>query len=106
MLHQFISIFTMFSDEQPRPARFTIYFLKMIIMMALTSLFGKNLSITQNVVFTVMCVALMAPITAALLKGFAHDASKIKKIISVIFIASIFGGYYRCNVDAGTSVWW
>lgn len=64
----------------------------MIIMMALTSIFGKNLTITQNVVFAVMCVALMAPITAALLKGFAHDASKVKKVLSIFFIIIIFGG--------------
>ena len=46
MLHNFVSIFTVFSDEQPRPARFTIYFLKMTVMMTLTSIFGARLTIT------------------------------------------------------------
>jgi hypothetical protein len=57
-------------------------------MMALTSIFGQNLNATQNVIFSLICVALMSPMVSALNAGFKPDAPKWKKVgaIAVILI--------------------
>jgi hypothetical protein len=44
MLHELLGIFTTYDEEASRPVRFTIYYLKTIIMMALTSIFGESLN--------------------------------------------------------------
>lgn len=44
MAHEFLSIFSVYDEEASRPVRFTIFYLKTIIMMALTSIFGENLN--------------------------------------------------------------
>ena len=43
MIHEFLSIICTYDEEDSRPVRFTLYYMKTIIMMALTSVFGDSL---------------------------------------------------------------
>lgn len=40
VLHEFLSIFSVYDEDAPMVVRFTVYYFKMVIMMALTSIFG------------------------------------------------------------------
>lgn len=92
MLHELLSIITQYIEEEPRPVRATIFYLKTIIMMALTSIFGEDLNTTQNVVFVLICVAAMNPVVNLLTNGFAPEATKCKKICAILAAILAFAG--------------
>lgn len=45
LMHELLSMFSIYNEDQPRPVRFTVYDLKIRIMMALISIFGYYLGI-------------------------------------------------------------
>lgn len=75
MVHEIISVFTLYSDEESRPVRITIFYIKTTILMALTSIFGDedSLNMVQIIVFTLLCVAAMGPVVSAIKKGFVKE---------------------------------
>ncbi|KAM3140888.1 hypothetical protein pb186bvf_006899 [Paramecium bursaria] len=86
-LHPFIKIYNEFLIEQPRPARYIIFFLKQCILLSITSIFGKGFSVVQNVFIGIMCIIFTTSLEKLLMHGFNQKISnKIKSFFLLSFI--------------------
>ncbi|KAM3146332.1 hypothetical protein pb186bvf_001677 [Paramecium bursaria] len=89
-LHQFIRINSEFIADQPRAARYIIFFLKQCILLSVTSIFGQGFSIIQNVFLGIISMILITPLEKLLMYGFNYQTKINKKIGLSAFIIIIY----------------
>ncbi|EWS74208.1 transmembrane protein, putative (macronuclear) [Tetrahymena thermophila SB210] len=90
--HQFFSIFFIYYESQSRVLRSSIFYNKMVWLLALNSIFGKNLSIVQILILSIVSSIVLWVVT--LIISIFLDKKKFQKLgIFIVFSFCIFCYY-------------
>ena len=54
-LHEFFQIFFRYDDKLSRPQRFSIFYLKINVLIALSGLFSQAMNEVQSILFSIIC---------------------------------------------------
>ncbi|KAM3129959.1 hypothetical protein pb186bvf_017961 [Paramecium bursaria] len=102
-LHSFLRIYNEFLIDQPRPARYIIYFLRQCVLLSMTTVFGQGFSIIQNVTLSLISIMLVTPLEKIIIVGFAFNASNQLKISIQGFIIIVYSlCWYICTTIAAS----
>lgn len=82
-LHEFMSIFFIFEENFSRPARLTLYYLKINLMITLSALFAQQFSPVESILVSIIC-ALVLGIPLAIISVLFKVQNRVVKWFAVL----------------------
>ncbi|EAR87903.2 transmembrane protein, putative (macronuclear) [Tetrahymena thermophila SB210] len=100
--HQFLSLFYVYYEKQSRLLRLAIYYNKLIWLLTLNSIFGKNISVVQVIVLSIVTTIVLTIVTT-IIQMLLSKQKLVKIGLVIIFLFCLFCYYSILVVIAGQS---
>ncbi|EWS74209.1 transmembrane protein, putative (macronuclear) [Tetrahymena thermophila SB210] len=102
--HQLFSIFTVYNEDQSRIFRFVIFYNKLVWLLTLNSIFGKNLSVVQVIILSIVTTIVLQIVTNIV--EILLRYKKLRKLgLLVVSLFCLFCYYSILVVIAGESAY-
>ncbi|KAL4476194.1 hypothetical protein ABPG74_009927 [Tetrahymena malaccensis] len=98
--HQFLSLFFVYYEGQSRLLRLAIYYNKLIWLLTLNSIFGKNLSVVQVIILSIVTTIVLTIVTT-IIQMLLSRKKLVKVGLVIIFLFCLFCYYSILVVIAG-----